>query len=143
MIDYQEIGNNIKICRIRCNLKQAELAEMVGVTSQHISHVERCQTKPSLTLLVDISTALRVDLYTLLGSNIPVHPDVSISVEFASMLKDAAPEQVKLCLSVCKTIISMTICSPAKRRSSALLFVLSNDSSGIECTVFTKALTAG
>lgn len=28
MIDYQEIGNNIKICRIRCNLKQAELAEM-------------------------------------------------------------------------------------------------------------------
>ena len=99
MIDYQEIGNNIKICRIRCNLKQAELAEM------HISHVERCQTKPSLTLLVDISTALRVDLYTLLGSNIPVHPDVSISVEFASMLKDAAPEQVKLCLSVCKTII--------------------------------------
>ena len=42
MIDYQEIGNNIKICRIRCNLKQAELA---------------------------------------------------------------APEQVKLCLSVCKTII--------------------------------------
>lgn len=46
MIDYQEIGNNIKICRIRCNLKQAELAEMVGVTSQHISHVERCQTKP-------------------------------------------------------------------------------------------------
>lgn len=60
MIDYQEIGNNIKICRIRCNLKQAELAEMVGVTSQHISHVERCQTKPSLTLLVDISTALRV-----------------------------------------------------------------------------------
>ena len=87
MIDYQEIGNNIKICRIRCNLKQAELAEMVGVTSQHISHVERCQTKPSLTLLVDISTALRVDLYTLLGSNIPVHPDVSISVEFANMLK--------------------------------------------------------
>lgn len=33
MIDYQEIGNNIKICRIRCNLKQAELAEMVGVIS--------------------------------------------------------------------------------------------------------------
>lgn len=65
MIDYQEIGNNIKICRIRCNLKQAELAEMVGVTSQHISHVERCQTKPSLTLLVDISTALRASIFTL------------------------------------------------------------------------------
>ena len=61
MIDYQEIGNNIKICRIPSFAK---------------SH-----------------------------QNIPVHPDVSISVEFASMLKDAAPEQVKLCLSVCKTIM--------------------------------------
>ena len=97
MIDYQEIGNNIKICRIRCNLKQAELAEMVGVTSQHISHVERCQTKPSLTLLVDISTALRVDLYTLLGSNIPVHPDVSISVEFASMPRRSRSNCACLC----------------------------------------------
>lgn len=105
MIDYHEIGNNIKICRIRCNLKQAELAEMVGVTSQHISHVERNQTKPSLTLLVDISKALRVDLYTLLGNNIPVHPDTSISVEFANILKGATPDQVQLCLSVCKTIM--------------------------------------
>lgn len=96
MIDYQEIGNNIKICRIRCNLKQAELAEMVGVTSQHISHVERCQTKPSLTLLVDISTALRVDLYTLLGSNIPVHPDVSISdpTDLLCCIENAALEEV-------------------------------------------------
>lgn len=105
MIDYHEIGNNIKISRIRCNLKQAELAEMVGVTSQHISHVERNQTKPSLTLLVDISKALRVDLYTLLGNNISFHPGTSIPVEFASILKDAAPDQVQLCLSVCKTIM--------------------------------------
>lgn len=64
MIDYQEIGNNIKICRIRCNLKQAELAEMVGVTSQHISHVERCQTKPSLTLGGYIDSTARRSLHS-------------------------------------------------------------------------------
>lgn len=70
MIDYQEIGNNIKICRIRCNLKQAELAEMVGVTSQHISHVERCQTKPSLTLLMQfhISTIKKNSLLFQIGN---------------------------------------------------------------------------
>lgn len=39
MIDYQEIGNNIKICRIRCNLKQAELAEMVGVIRELRLHI--------------------------------------------------------------------------------------------------------
>ena len=39
-IDYKEIGSNIKVCRIRKNLKQAQLAEIVGVSSQHISHIE-------------------------------------------------------------------------------------------------------
>lgn len=36
-IDYKEIGSNIKVCRIRKNLKQAQLAEIVGVSSQHLS----------------------------------------------------------------------------------------------------------
>lgn len=34
-IDYKEIGSNIKVCRIRKKLKQAQLAEIVGVSSQH------------------------------------------------------------------------------------------------------------
>lgn len=105
MIDYAEIGNNIKICRIRKNLKQAELAEMVGISSQHVSHVECNRTKPSLTLLVDISVALGVDLYTLLGSNVPFRPDTSVATEFSNILKDATQDQVELCLSVCKTIM--------------------------------------
>ena len=54
MIDYQEIGNNIKICRIRCNLKQAELVGMVGIKSIHMNIVEKCQMKTNLTLLVYI-----------------------------------------------------------------------------------------
>lgn len=37
-IDYKEIGSNIKVCRIRKNLKQAQLAEIVGVSS-HISAI--------------------------------------------------------------------------------------------------------
>lgn len=105
MIDYAEIGNNIKICRIRKNLKQAELAELVGVSSQHISHVECDRTKPSLTLLLDIATALHVDLYTLLGNNVSSRPDTSITAEFSTILKDATQDQVELCLSVCKTIV--------------------------------------
>lgn len=40
-IDYKEIGSNIKVCRIRKNLKQAQLAEIVGVSSQHIQDIEQ------------------------------------------------------------------------------------------------------
>lgn len=61
-IDYKEIGSNIKVCRIRKNLKQAQLAEIVGVSSQHISHIECGRTTVSLPLLISIAQALSVDL---------------------------------------------------------------------------------
>lgn len=54
-IDYKEIGSNIKVCRIRKNLKQAQLAEIVGVSSQHISHIECGRTTVSLPLLISIA----------------------------------------------------------------------------------------
>ena len=47
-IDYKVIGSNIKVCRIRKNLRQAQLAEMVGVSSQHISHIECGRTTVGL-----------------------------------------------------------------------------------------------
>lgn len=51
-IDYEEIGQNIKMFRTRKRLKQAELAEMIEVSSQHISHIECGRTKLSLLVLI-------------------------------------------------------------------------------------------
>ena len=38
--NWKDIGQNIKLRRIKLKLKQSELAELVDVSSQHISHVE-------------------------------------------------------------------------------------------------------
>lgn len=44
-LNYNEIGQNIKYYRNRKHLKQAELAELVDVSAQHISHVECGNTR--------------------------------------------------------------------------------------------------
>lgn len=104
-IDYKEIGSNIKVCRIRKNLKQAQLAEIVGVSSQHISHIECGRTTVSLPLLISIAQALSVDLYALLDGIVESRPKTSFGIEFENILKDATPDQLSLCLSVCRTIM--------------------------------------
>lgn len=104
-IDYKEIGSNIKVCRIRKNLKQAQLAEIVGVSSQHISHIECRRTTVSLPLLISIAQALSVDLYALLDGIVESRPKTSFGIEFENILKDATPDQLSLCLSVCRTIM--------------------------------------
>lgn len=101
-IDYKEIGSNIKVCRIRKNLKQAQLAEIVGVSSQHISHIECGRTTVSLPLLISIAQALSVDLYALLDG---IVESTSFGIELENILKDATPDQLSLCLAVCRTIM--------------------------------------
>lgn len=86
-IDYKEIGSNIKVCRIRKNLKQAQLAEIVGVSSQHISHIECGRTTVSLPLLISIAQALSVDLYALLDGIVESRPKTSFGIEFENILK--------------------------------------------------------
>lgn len=37
---YRDIGKRIKLARRACSITQERLAEMVGVTNQHISNIE-------------------------------------------------------------------------------------------------------
>lgn len=104
-LNYEEIGKNIKLCRVKRRLKQAELAEMVGVSSQHISHIECGRTKLGLPLLLHISEVLSADLYTLLGDNVLERPDGSIDAELSILLKGASKAQRTLCLALCRTVM--------------------------------------
>lgn len=64
-LDYLEIGQNIqKYRRIK------DLAEIINVSDQHISHIETGRTKLSLATLVAISDALQIDCNTLLGKTL-------------------------------------------------------------------------
>lgn len=41
MLDYKQIGKQIKIARINAGITQEYLSEKVGVSSVHISNIER------------------------------------------------------------------------------------------------------
>ena len=57
-VDYKKIGERVREARLKKNLKQSQLAELVDCSNNHISHIEIGQTKLSLPLLLQISHAL-------------------------------------------------------------------------------------
>lgn len=65
-MNYYEIGQRIRKFRKACNLSQEELAEKVGISTTHMSHIETGNTKLSLPVFVDIANALSVQTDELL-----------------------------------------------------------------------------
>ena len=85
-MDYYEIGQRIRRIRKEHKLSQEELAEKVGISTTHMSHIETGNTKLSLPVFVNIAEVLEVQtdslLYDKLRDNIStVMNDVSAVLE--------------------------------------------------------------
>ena len=59
-MNYYEIGQRIRKIRKAHGLSQEELAEKIGISTTHMSHIETGYTKLSLPVLVDLACALGV-----------------------------------------------------------------------------------
>lgn len=101
-VDYELLGRNIKYYRNKKRMKQAELAELVDVSPEHISHIECCYTKPSLSALLTIAQALDTDIYTLIGME---SPNIKQDTELLEFFQDTDPAQRKLCLEIWRTVL--------------------------------------
>ncbi len=64
-------GKRVAELRKRRGITQAELAKVLGVTSQMIVYCERRASNPSLDLLVKLSGALEVTIGELVGEDSP------------------------------------------------------------------------
>ncbi|MBM6725185.1 MULTISPECIES: helix-turn-helix domain-containing protein [Oscillospiraceae] len=60
-----QIGLNIMYYRKQQGLTQEQLAEMVGITQQHLQRVETAHSVPSLSKLLDIADVLGVPVQKL------------------------------------------------------------------------------
>lgn len=69
-MDYVLLEQKICAARMSAGLSQEQLAEMVGLTSQHISHTEVASTKVSLPSLIKIANALHTRVNRLLSDSI-------------------------------------------------------------------------
>ena len=59
---YRTIGKNIKKYRLKANLSQEKLSEILDVNNKFIGHVERFERYISLKKLIQISKILDVPL---------------------------------------------------------------------------------
>ncbi|MCM1467657.1 MAG: helix-turn-helix domain-containing protein [Alistipes sp.] len=99
---YCEMGKRIKIRRRELNIKQAELAEALEISNNHMSSIENGRQKPSLDIFVNI--CIRLDVtpdYLLLGS---MHA-CNIPQNIADKLQLCNPPDVKLATDIIELLI--------------------------------------
>ena len=56
------IGLNIKLQRIKNNFNQDKLAELSSISQKYLSSIECAKVNPSITVIVKICRALKIDL---------------------------------------------------------------------------------
>ena len=75
-IDIREVfSQNLKYYRIKSNISQEKLSEIVGLTDKYISDLERQLYDPSLKTIDSLAKALNIERYLLLKYD-DTHKDV-------------------------------------------------------------------
>lgn len=101
-INYEALGNRIRISRKEKGISQEKLGELCGISTAHVGHIERGTRIPSLETLFRISKELNVSIdYLFFDSQNEIN-DIfkSISAQLAG--KDG--EKVKVFLSTVKAL---------------------------------------
>ena len=65
-IDYRRIGRHFRVARQQLNLKQKDVAELLGVSVKTYSNMERGQQKISLRRVIELCTLFKIKPGTVL-----------------------------------------------------------------------------
>jgi transcriptional regulator with XRE-family HTH domain len=102
-MEYDLLGQRIRAARILAGVSQEQLAEMVGVTSQHISHTEVASTKISMPSLVRIANALHTSVDKLLSDSLyEAKPHLLDDVQ--AVFSDCNPDEVYIMLEAANAV---------------------------------------
>ena len=105
MLDYYKIGQRIRKSRKAQGYSQEQLAERVGISLPHMSHIETANTKLSLQVLADIAEALGVSADELL-TDAPERRRTEAQEEVARVLDECDPRQAKAMARMIRSIKS-------------------------------------
>ena len=101
-LDYKAIGKRIKIARIKADLTQERLAELIDISPTHLSNIETGTTRVSLNTIISIANALSVTGDDLLCDNI-----IMSKVQFEKDMADFSAGQKK------KVLLARSLCEPS------------------------------
>ena len=101
-MDYYEIGQRIRKIRKAQGFSQETLAEQVGISVTHMSHIETGNTKLSLPVFVDLAEILDVRTDDLLYDGISAERSSTID-EIVQILNTCTAQQLKIIKNILKT----------------------------------------
>ena len=104
-MDYYAIGQRIRKIRKAKDLSQEQLAEKIGISNTHMSHIETGNTKLSLPVLVAISSVLDTRTDELLF-DVPqsIHPASSENIN--RILSSCSSKQIRIIEDVVVSLYS-------------------------------------
>lgn len=89
---YDRIGPYLRHRRLQINMTQEQLADALNMSQNHISRIERGNTRPSLPLLVRWCRILHVSLDSLF-STYPEYDDAFMNTLWRFYRLDASDQQ--------------------------------------------------
>ena len=103
-LDYKKLGVNVKHYRKECGLTQKQVADIIHITEQHISHIETGRTKASLEVIVDIANALHTDVSTLLEESLPEARDSVLMRKLLDTVSNMEQDEFELLIDISTSI---------------------------------------
>lgn len=100
-MDYYKIGQRIRKYRKANRLSQEQLAETIGISITHLSHIETGNTKLSLSVFVNIAKALSIQTDELLY-DVPQSQTVT-KQEILNILETCSPQDLRIIKDIIKT----------------------------------------
>ena len=100
IMDYFKIGQQIRRYRKAHGLSQEQLAEQIGISVTHMSHIETGNTKLSLPVLVDIAKTLEIQTDDLLSEK-PSERYTSFH-ELTELLEGCSTQHIRIIADVVK-----------------------------------------
>lgn len=102
--DLELLGKRLRDLRVRKKLSQEKLSELSGVSSRHISEMERGESNPSYQVLRHLSQSLGVPLGVLL--EFEHHKDNSELIDgLVEKLKTLPPARLQLVYRVLAVLL--------------------------------------
>ena len=99
----KRVGKRIQELRLLHNLKQSELAEMVGIAVKTQSCIETGRNYPSAELVERYAKALNTDISEIL--KIDHQKDTkTLAKELSDIIKNASPEQITTIYKIVKGV---------------------------------------
>lgn len=101
-MNYYKIGQRIRKLRKAQGLSQEQLAERIGISVTHMSHIETGNTKLSLPVFMRIADELGVPTDDLLHDP-SASQDASIH-EIDELLAHCSPQQVRIISDIVRAV---------------------------------------